>query len=176
MSAQLQEYNKVFIPRRCSVGSFWCCFVILKGMLCHLLHRAPSFIPIVLTLTTRGIGFTEQNCVCFLKILTFYRLFQELLNQYQAYLYSVKCISQGDSKYGYEIPKCWHFLPNLLNCGRRLHSPAAWKTLSLIDKLSPLSFELEHALPPDSHIWATHAHVNHDVSPIARIKYHVYKT
>ena len=35
-----------------------------------------------LTLTTRGIGFTEQNCVCFLKIITLHRLFQELLNQY----------------------------------------------------------------------------------------------
>ena len=34
---------------------------------------------LTLTLTTRGIGFTEQNCVCFLKILTFHRLFQELL-------------------------------------------------------------------------------------------------
>ena len=35
-----------------------------------------------LTLTTRGIGFTVQNCVCFLKIITFHKLFQELLNQY----------------------------------------------------------------------------------------------
>ena len=41
----------------------------------------PSLSP-RLTLTTLGIGFTEQNCVCFLKILTFQRLFQELLNQY----------------------------------------------------------------------------------------------
>ena len=37
---------------------------------------------LTLTLTTRGIGFTEQNCVCFLKMLTFHRLFKELLNQY----------------------------------------------------------------------------------------------
>ena len=52
----------------------------------------------ILTLTTRGIGFTEQNCVCFLKIRIFPRLFQELLNQYH-----FKCISHGDAKCGYEI-------------------------------------------------------------------------
>ena len=29
--------------------------------------------------------------------------------KYQACLYSFECISHGDSKYGHEIPKCWHF-------------------------------------------------------------------
>ena len=53
----------------------------------------------ILTLTTRGIGFIEQNYVCFLKILTFHRLFQELLNQYQACWYLSTCIFHCGSKY-----------------------------------------------------------------------------
>ena len=77
--------------------------------------KLPSMIRHYLSLTTWGIGFTEQNSVYFLEILTFPRLFQESLNQYQACLDSVECISHGDSKYGHEIPQFWHFLPNLLN-------------------------------------------------------------
>ena len=46
-----------------------------------------------------GHWFTEQNCVCFLKILTFHRLFQELLNQCQACLYLFECVSHCDFKY-----------------------------------------------------------------------------
>ena len=68
-----------------------------------------------LTLTTRGIGFTEQNYVCFLKILTFHRLFQELLNQYQTCWYLFQCIYHGGSKYGHKIPQFGHFLQMLLN-------------------------------------------------------------
>ena len=30
-------------------------------------------------------------------------------------MYSVECISHGESKYGHEIPQFWHFLQNLLN-------------------------------------------------------------
>ena len=37
------------------------------------------------------IGFTEQNCVCFLTFLTFSRLFHKLMNQYQACLYIFHC-------------------------------------------------------------------------------------
>ena len=32
-------------------------------------------------------------------------LFHEIINQYQACLYSVECISHGDSKYCHEIPQ-----------------------------------------------------------------------
>ena len=35
---------------------------------------AVSLLPLF-SLTTRGIGFSEQNCVCLIKIRTFYRLF-----------------------------------------------------------------------------------------------------
>ena len=47
-----------------------------------------------LALTTRaGIGFTAQNCVCFLTFLMkFLRLFHELMNQYQACLYLVPMV------------------------------------------------------------------------------------
>ena len=41
--------------------------------------------------------------------LKFLHLFHKLMNQYQACLYSFECISHGDSKYGYEIPKVWNF-------------------------------------------------------------------
>ena len=58
---------------------------------------------IVNTYHAEGIGFTERNCVCFLKILTFHSLFQELLNQYKACWYLFDCISHGDSEYGNEI-------------------------------------------------------------------------
>ena len=36
-------------------------------------------------------------------------LFRDLLNQNQACWYLFQCIFHGDSKYGHEIPKCWHF-------------------------------------------------------------------
>ena len=39
-----------------------------------------------------GLGFTEQNSVCFLTFLKFQRLFHELMSQYQACLYLSECI------------------------------------------------------------------------------------
>ena len=54
-----------------------------------------------------GIGFTEQNCVCFLTYLKFEQLFHKLMNQSIPGMFVL--ISFGDSKYGHEIPKCCHF-------------------------------------------------------------------
>ena len=76
----------------------------------------------------RGIGFTEQNCVCLLKILTFHGLFQELLNQYLACWYLFECIPHGDSEHGNEILTFVTKFVHFLTC--RLHS-AAWKALTL---------------------------------------------
>ena len=56
---------------------------------------------------------TSKAGLSFLKFLICLRLLQELMNQYQACLYSFGCISHGDSKYGHEIPKCCHFLTSL---------------------------------------------------------------
>ena len=73
---------------------------------------------------------TLTTYLCFLTFLNFKRLFDELINQYQACLYSLECISHGHSKYGPEILQFWHFLQNwfpFLTC--RLQSPAAWKAL-----------------------------------------------
>ena len=88
----------------------------------------------VLTLTTLGIfGFTAQNCVCVLKILTFQRLFQELLNQYPACLYLTECMCHCGSKYDHEILQFWPFFPKKIvkfltcrinidvNCFSQLH-------------------------------------------------------
>ena len=55
-----------------------------------------------------GLGFTELQSVFPLKYLIF-RLFHELINQYQACLYSFECISHGDFKYGHNISQLWHF-------------------------------------------------------------------
>ena len=78
-----------------------------------------------------GIDFTEQKLfLCFIIFLKFQCVFHELMNKYQACLYSVECISHGDFKYGLEISQSWIFLTksvNLLTC--RLHSPATWKAL-----------------------------------------------
>ena len=49
---------------------------------------------------------TEQKSGLFSQISDiFTHLFHELLNQYLARLYSFECISNGDSKFGHEIPK-----------------------------------------------------------------------
>ena len=48
------------------------------------------------------------------------------MNQYQACLYSVECISHGDSKYGHDIPQFRYVFTKFvkfMTC--RLHSPAA---------------------------------------------------
>ena len=68
----------------------------------------PRVLSVTLTLTTQGIGFTEQNSVKFLKILTFHMLFQELQNLYYACWYLFKCISHGDAKYCNEIQQFLH--------------------------------------------------------------------
>ena len=89
------------------------------------MNRADS-----LTLTTQGIGFTQQNCVCFLKILTFHSLFQELINQYQTCQDLLECISHGDSKYGNEIQQILKKNTKFVKCLTcRLHSPAVQKVL-----------------------------------------------
>ena len=52
------------------------------------------------------------------------------MNQYQVCLYSVECISLGDSKYGHKIPQLWHFFTKCVQCMTcRLHSPAACTAL-----------------------------------------------
>ena len=51
------------------------------------------------------IGFTQQSRL-FSQMSAFLRLFHELLNQYQACLYSFECNFHDDSKYVHEIPKC----------------------------------------------------------------------
>ena len=56
-----------------------------------------------------GFGFTAQNCSCFLTFLKFWRLFHELMNQYQACLYLSQCIFHCGFKYGHEILQFLHF-------------------------------------------------------------------
>ena len=58
------------------------CIVGFFVTICSIKGRHKSGEWKCLTLNTLGIGFTERNGVCFLTILTFRRLFQELLNQY----------------------------------------------------------------------------------------------
>ena len=63
-----------------------------------------------------------NKMVSFLK---FSQTFHKLLNKSQALSLDLfQCISHGSSKYGHEIPKCWHFVQNLywpvvcLPCGK----------------------------------------------------------
>ena len=84
----------------------------------------------LLTLSTRPIGITEHKLASFLKFLKCQRLFQELMNQYQACLYLSESFFHCGSKYGHIIRQFWHFVYKfgyILTC--RLHSPAAWKAL-----------------------------------------------
>ena len=62
------------------------------------------------TYGTRTLVFIWAKSVSCLKFLKFKRLFHEIMNQYQACLYSLECIFNHDYKCGHEIPNCWHFL------------------------------------------------------------------
>ena len=58
---------------------------------------------------TRALVLLSKSLVYFLKFLKFLLVFHELMNQYQACLYSLECISHGDSKYGHEMSTFCHF-------------------------------------------------------------------
>ena len=118
--------NTIFIENS-NRGQIWLNLVKFETSRLHTSYCFES-----INIYNAAISFAMHKVCCFLKIPTFQRLFQQLLNLYKACLYLVECIFHSESKYVNKSEICWDFWKNLVKVETcRLPTPAAFKVFTM---------------------------------------------